>query len=87
MTTKSHASLAACRDTGRQSSVPRAGAATLHTSKTVPRTPLEVTMAKLQQSEAEHQRDRVQMKRELDQQHKRASSLEHRHTQLQASFS
>ena len=58
----------------------------MHTSKAIPRTPLEVTMAKLHQSEAEHQRDRVQMKRELDQQRKQASSLDHRYAQLQANF-
>lgn len=40
-------------------------------------------MAKLQQAEAEHLRDKVQMKRELDQQHRRASSLEHRYSQVQ----
>ena len=58
----------------------------LRTSKAIPRTPLEVTMAKLQQAEAEHLRDRVQMKRELDQQHRRASSLEHRYSQVQVTF-
>lgn len=55
----------------------------LTTGKSIPRTPLAVTMAKHQQAEAEFLKERVQLKREVDQQRKRASGLEHRYSQLQ----
>ncbi len=79
---------AARRDTGMRDRVPRGSPAglTLQTCKAIPRTPLEVTLAKLQQAEAEHLKDKVQTRRDLDQQRRRASSLEHRYTQLQVGF-
>jgi len=42
-----------------------------------------VTMAKHQQAEAGFLKEKVQLKREVDQQRKRASGLEHRYSQLQ----
>lgn len=57
--------------------------AQLHTSRSIPRTPLAVTLAKLEQAESQHLKDKVQMRRHLDQQRKDASQLQHRHAQLQ----
>lgn len=57
---------------------------TLRAGKTIPRTPLAITMAKLQQAEADHTKERVQMRRDFDFHRRKASSLEHRYNQLQA---
>lgn len=59
----------------------------LHTSKSVPRTPLAMSLAKLQQSEEAWRKERVQLRRETDQQRKRNSALDHRISQLQARLS
>ena len=73
-----------CRTPGRGLQNP--ASPDLHTARSIPRTPLAVTMAKLQQAEADHLKDRVQMRRELDQQRRRASGLEHRYSQLQVAL-
>ncbi len=80
----------ACSRLGRQSGPaepqrrpPPQPAKPVGSGKSIPRTPLAVTMAKHQQAEAEFLKERVQLKREVDQQRKRASGLEHRYSQLQ----
>ena len=52
-------------------------------AKSVPRTPLAMSQAKLQESEEAWLKERVSLRRELDSQRKRAGALEHRQSQLQ----
>lgn len=70
------------RNTMLQSS-PMSGTRLLTKSGTVPKTPLAVSMARLQQTEEQLQKDRIQARRELDAQRKKSSNLEHRYSQLQ----